>query len=30
MKIINEIVGLKTEARGICLSLPVDDVVGVI
>lgn len=30
MKMINEKVGLKTEARGICLSLPVDDVVGVI
>ncbi len=30
MKAINEKVGLKTEAKGICLSLPVDDVIGII
>lgn len=30
MKSINEKVGLKTDAQGICFSLPVDDVVGII
>ena len=29
MEIITESVGIKTEAKGICLSLPIEDIVGI-